>query len=86
MNAPWSAFRFHVFRGFYFNGDHFRITGEVVDKWHGAVTGTGYVQVNFSSINQRGDDVMPGTGVFALPSTSGGAVNFPVDVDEDGRA
>jgi hypothetical protein len=29
---------------------------------------------------------MPGTGVFALPSRETGAVSFPVDVDEDGRA
>ena len=81
----WVAKMDYQFRGFYFNGDHFRISGEVVDKWRGAKTGTGYVQVKFSSINQRGDDIMPGTGVFALPS-SGSPVQFPVDVDEDGRA
>jgi acyl dehydratase len=82
----WVAKMDYQFRGFYFNGDHFRITGEVVDKWRGARTGTGYVQVKFSSINQRGADIMPGTGVFALPSRDTGPVEFPVDVDEDGRA
>lgn len=76
----------YQFRGFYFNGDHFRISGEVVDKWRGAKTGTGYVQVKFSSSNQRGADIMPGTGVFALPSRETGPLRFPVDVDEDGRA
>ena len=82
----WVAKMDYQFRGFYFNGDHFRITGEVVDAWRGAATGTGYVEVKFSSINQRGDDIMPGSGVFALPSRSSGPVAFPVDVDEDGRA
>lgn len=82
----WVAKMDYQFRGFYFNGDHFRIAGEVVSKWRGANTGTGYVQVKFNSVNQRGDDIMPGTGVFALPLRSGGPVNFPVDVDADGRA
>ena len=81
----WVAQMDYQFRGFYFNGDHFRITGEVVDKWRGANTGTGYVQVKFNSINQRGADIMPGTGVFALPSRSGGQLNFPIDVHADGR-
>ena len=82
----WVAKMDYQFRGFYFNGDHFRISGEVVDKWRGAKTGTGYVQVKFSSSNQRGADIMPGTGVFALPSRETGPLRFPVDVDEDGRA
>lgn len=82
----WVAKMDYQFRGFYFNADHFRINGEVTDKWQGARTGTGYVQVKFSSTNQRGDDIMPGTGVFALPSRSGEAVTFPVDVETDGRA
>jgi len=82
----WVAKMDYQFRGFYFNGDHFRIRGEVVDKWRGAKTGTGYVQVKFSSTNQRGADIMPGTGVFALPSRETGPLRVPVDVDEDGRA
>lgn len=82
----WVAKLDYQFRGFYFNGDHFRISGEVVDKWRGAKTGTGYVQVKFSSTNQRGADIMPGTGVFALPSRETGPLRFPVDVNEDGRA
>jgi acyl dehydratase len=82
----WVARLEYQFRGFFFNGDHFRIKGEVVDKWRGAKTGTGYVQVKFTSVNQRGSDIMPGTGIFALPSHETGPVEFPVDVDADGRA
>ncbi len=82
----WVAKMDYQFRGFYFNGDHFRISGEVTGKWRGAKTGTGYVQVRFSSINQRGRDIMPGTGIFALPSRTTGPVVFPVDADEDSRA
>jgi acyl dehydratase len=82
----WVAKMDYQFRGFFFNGDHFRIEGKVTDKWRGAETGTGYVQVKFGSINQRGDDIMPGTGVFALPFRSAERVKFPVDVDTDGRA
>jgi acyl dehydratase len=74
------------FRGMFFNGDVFRTSGEVVDKWRGAKTGTGYVKVAFKSINNRGDDIMPGTMVAALPSEETGPVQFPVDVREDGRA
>lgn len=82
----WVAKLDFQFRGMFFNGDVFRITGEVTDKWRGAKTGTGYVEVKFKSINNRGDDIMPGTAIFALPSQENGPVEFPVDVDEDGRA
>jgi acyl dehydratase len=74
------------YRGMVFLGDVYRIKGEIVDKWRGAKTGTGYVQGRLTSVNQRGDDIMPGTVIFALPSTETGAVAFPVDVAEDGRA
>jgi acyl dehydratase len=74
------------FRGMFFNGDVFRTSGEVVDKWRGAKTGTGYVKVKFKSINNRGEDIMPGTLIAALPSEETGPVQFPVDVREDGRA
>jgi acyl dehydratase len=82
----WVAKMDYQFRGFFFNGDLFRISGEVTDKWRGAETGNGYVSVRFSSINQRGADIMPGTGVFALPSQDDGPLRFPIDVDADGRA
>lgn len=82
----WVAKLDFQFRGMFFNGDVFRINGKVTDKWRGAKTGNGYVEVKFQSINNRGDDIMPGTAVFALPSRETGPVQFPVHVDEDGRA
>jgi acyl dehydratase len=82
----WVAKMDYQFRGFFFNGDIFHITGEIVDKWIGAETGTGYVEAKFRSINQRGDDVMPGTAVFALPSRTRGPIQFPIDAAADGRA
>jgi len=82
----WIAQLDFQFRGMFFNGDVFRTSGEVVDKWRGAKTGTGYVKVKFKSINNRGEDIMPGTAIAALPSEETGPVQFPVDVREDGRA
>jgi acyl dehydratase len=81
----WVAELDFQYRGMFFNGDVFHINGEVVDKWRGAKTGTGYVKVEFHTTNNRGDDIMPGTGIMALPSEKNGPVEFPVDVREDGR-
>lgn len=81
----WVAQLDYQFRGFFYNSDHFRMFGEVTDKWRGAKTGNGYVAFKFRSINNRGDDIMPGTGIAALP-TKNGPVQFPVNVEEDGRA
>jgi Acyl dehydratase len=74
------------YRGMVFLGDVYRIRGRVVDKWRGAKTGTGYVKAEISSINQRNENVMPGSVIFALPSVETGPVQFPVDVVADGRA
>ncbi len=82
----WVAEMDYQFRGFFYKGDIFHIRGEIVDKWRGAKTGTGYVKAKFSSITQRGDDIMPGTAIFALPTSSDGPAQFPVDVEADGRA
>ena len=81
----WVAELDFQFRGMFFNGDVFRMSGEVVDRWQGAKTGTGYVKVQFRSINNRGDDIMPGFGIMALPSKNNGPVDFPVDVRADDR-
>lgn len=81
----WVAQLEYQFRGMFFNGDVFRMNGEIIDRWRGAKTGTGYVKMKFSSINNRGDDIMPGTGIFALPSEKDGPIQFPVDVEGDGR-
>ncbi|MGX7729354.1 FAS1-like dehydratase domain-containing protein [Rhodococcus sp. 2H158] len=82
----WVADLDFQYRNMVFIGDVYRIKGEIVDKWRGAKTGTGYVKGKFTSINQRGQDVMPGTVIFALPSKETGPIQFPIDVQEDGRA
>lgn len=82
----WVAQLSFQYRGMFFNGDVFRMNGEVVDKWRGAKTGNGYVKFKFNSVTNRGDDIMPGTGVAALPTDDNGPVQFPVDLEEDGRA
>lgn len=82
----WVADLDFQYRGMVFLGDVYHIKGEIIDKWRGAKTGTGYVKGKFTSVNQRGLDVMPGTVIFALPSKETGAISFPVNVEEDGRA
>ncbi len=82
----WVAEMDFQYRGMFFNGDTFRLNGEVTDKWRGAKTGTGYVQAKFAAINNHGENIMPGTVIFALPTRDGGPVEFPVDVESDGRA
>jgi hypothetical protein len=64
----WVAKMDYQFRGIFSSGDVFRTSGHIVDRWQGTKTGTGYVQAKFSSINQRGEDIMPGTAIFALPT------------------
>jgi acyl dehydratase len=82
----WVAEMDFRYRGMNFNGDTFRMTGEIVDRWRGAKTGTRYVKGKFTSQNNYGEDIMPGTVTFALPSREDGPVQFPVDVVADGRA
>ncbi|MDE3074053.1 MAG: MaoC family dehydratase N-terminal domain-containing protein [Chloroflexota bacterium] len=72
-----------TYRGMNFMGDTLRIKGQVVDKWRGAKSGTGYVEIKMESINQRGDNIMPGRGVVALPSRENGPIDFPLDVEQD---
>ena len=81
----WVAELDFQFRGMFFNGDVSHLSGEVVDKWRGRQTGTGYVKIQFQTINNRGQDIMPGTGIIALPSKVNGPVAFPVDVRTDDR-
>jgi len=85
-DAGWLAKLDFQYRGMFFLGDVIRINGKVIDKWRGAETGTGYVEVEFHSVNQRGDDIMPGKGIVALPSRKEGSLQFPLDVKADGRA
>jgi acyl dehydratase len=54
------------YRGMNFLGDTLRIGGEVTRTWTGG-DGIGYVECSIEGRNQRGDDVMPGRAVVALP-------------------
>ncbi|QIL73891.1 hypothetical protein G7048_25670 (plasmid) [Diaphorobacter sp. HDW4B] len=62
----WVAECHPFYRGMNFVGDTLRIRGEITAKWIGK-SGIGYVECKFDSVNQRGDNIMPGTGVIALP-------------------
>lgn len=70
------------FRGVNFLGDTLWIGGTVTDRWRGA-SGTGYVECSIESLNQRGEDVMPGRAVVALPSKSQPLPPFPLDWEAD---
>ncbi|MDH6293297.1 FAS1-like dehydratase domain-containing protein [Rhodococcus opacus] len=74
------------YRGIVYLGDVFRINGNVIDKWRGAKTGNGYIKADLNSINNVGENIMKGHVTIALPSKETGAVSFPVNVEEDGRA
>ena len=82
----WVAEVFAKYRGMNFLGDTVWIKGHVTDKWRGKKTGVGYCACEFHGINQRGDDIMPGTAVVALPSRAGTLPEFPIDHVDDGRA
>ena len=60
--------------------DMTRISGKVVNKWRGKKTGTGFVEIEFAGINQRGEVTMPGRAIAALPSNETGPLQFPIDV------
>ena len=82
----WVAEVFAKFRGMNFLGDTVWIKGRVVDRWRGAKTGIGYVACEIEGINQRGEDIMPGTAVVALPSRTARLPDGPIDHEADGRA
>ena len=81
----WVAEVFAQYRGMNFLGDTVWIQGEVTDKWRGAKSGIGYVNCQIHGINQRGDDIMPGAAVVALPSKSAPLPDFPIDYEADRR-
>jgi acyl dehydratase len=82
----WVAEVFAQYRNMNFLGDTVWINGKVTDKWRGAKSGIGYVGCELHGVNQRGDDIMPGTAVVALPSRSAPLPEFPIDYETDGRA
>jgi acyl dehydratase len=82
----WVAEVFAKYRGMNFLGDTVWIKGQVTEKWRGAKSGIGYVACEFHGINQRGDDIMPGTAIVALPSRGAPLPAFPIDHQADGKA
>lgn len=82
----WVAEVFAKYRGMNFLGDTVWIKGHVVDKWRGAKTGIGYVRCETHGVNQRGDDIMPGYTIIALPSRGAPLPDGPIDHEADGRA
>ena len=82
----WVAEVFAKFRGMNFLGDTVWIRGRVIDRWRGAKSGIGYVACEIEGANQRGENIMPGTAVVALPSKGVPLPAAPIDHEADGRA
>lgn len=74
----WVCEVFAKYRYMNFIGDTVRIGGTVLRKWQGK-SGVGYVECEISGMNQRGENIMPGTAVVALPSRSKPLPNAPID-------
>jgi acyl dehydratase len=72
------------YRGMFFLGDVMRINGSVTRTWEDETTGLALAEVEFHSVNQRGEDIMPGRGVVALPRRGGAPVEFPVELSSAG--
>ncbi len=70
------------YRGMNFLGDTVWIDGEVTDKWTGK-SGIGYVETSIHGVNQRGDDIMPGRAVVALPTREAALPQSAIDHEED---
>jgi acyl dehydratase len=66
------------YRGMVFLGDTLTFTGEVVRKWRGSDTNTGFVAVKFDCKTQRGDRVALGDAVVALPADNVRTVGLPL--------
>jgi acyl dehydratase len=81
----WVAEVFAKYRNMNFLGDTVWINGTVTDKWRGAKSGIGYVACEFHGVNQRGEDIMPGSAIVALPSHDKALPDFPIDHEADGR-
>ncbi len=65
------------YRGMNFLGDTVRIGGEVLEKW--TKDGIGYVRCSIAGMNQRGNNIMPGKAVVALPGRDRKLPAFPID-------
>jgi len=74
----WVCEVFAKYRYMNFIGDTVRISGTVLRKWQGK-SGIGYVECEISGMNQRGENIMPGTAVVALPSRGKPLPDAPID-------
>jgi acyl dehydratase len=74
----WVCEVFAKYRYMNFIGDTVRIGGTVLRKWQGK-SGIGYVECEISGMNQRGENIMPGTAVVALPLRGKPLPNAPID-------
>ncbi len=63
----WLKRSYAEYRKFVYLSDVIRITGEVTEKFVD-VDGDHCVRIKSTSLNQRGEDVMPGDSIVALPS------------------
>jgi acyl dehydratase len=81
-DAGWVAEVDVRYRGMYFLGDTLTVKGAVTDKWVGA-SGTGYVECSIEGMNQRGDNIMPGRAVIALPHRDKSLPKEPVEWEAD---
>jgi len=79
----WVARVYARFRGMNFIGDTLWISGAVTKKWRGSKTGIGYVELSIQGVNQRGDNIMPGSAIVALPSRGQPLPDFPIDHEAD---
>ena len=79
----WVSEVYAQYRGMNFLGDTVWIKGEVTEKWHGAKSGIGYAKCAMHGVNQRGDTIMPGYAIVALPSRGKPLPPFPLDHEPD---
>jgi acyl dehydratase len=74
----WVCEVFAKYRSMNFVGDTVWMTGKVTRKWRGK-SGIGYVECEMTGMNQRGENIMPGTSVVALPTRGSPLPPFPID-------
>lgn len=73
------------YRGMNFLGDTVWIRGTVLDKWRCTKSRIGYVKLSIEAANQRGDIIMPGMAIVALPSRDAPLPDFPLDHEAASR-
>ncbi len=75
------------YRGMNFLGDTVWVRGAVTRKWQDEKTGIGYIACSIQGVNQRGDTIMPGSAIVALPTRAKKLPDFPIDPAlDDGKA